>query len=98
MLDGEVLFPVIGQALVERAILVSSDILGVPRPDGLCLVELLVLNFNLLDLLLLLRLVLVVVIDLLDLGLLLALLAFLLDFFLVVLDLLKNNQISMLML
>ena len=82
------LFPVVGQALVESAILVRGDILWVPRPEGLGLVELLVLGGDLLNLLRLLGLVFVV--NLLNLGLLLILV----DFFLVVFDLLKSSQTS----
>ena len=70
VLNGKVLFPVVGQTLVESTILVRSDILWVPRPDGLGLVEFLVLGGNLFDLLRLLGLV-FFVINLLDLGLLL---------------------------
>lgn len=63
-------FPVIRQALVERRVLFGGDIAGVTRPDGFCLVELLIGGLNLLDLLCLLVLGLVVlVIDLLDLRL-----------------------------
>jgi len=83
-----VLFPVIGQALVESAILVRSDILWVPRPEGLGLVELLVLGGDLLDLLRLLGFVFVV--NLLNLGLLLIIV----DLFLVIFDLLESSQTS----
>ena len=82
------LFPVIGQALVESAILVRSDILWVPRPEGLGLVELLVLGGDLLDLLRLLGFVFVV--NLLNLGLLLIIV----DLFLVIFDLLESSQTS----
>lgn len=74
MLDSEVVLPVVRQALVERAVLLLSDLGGVARPDGLGLVELLVLNGRLLDLLGLLLLLLLLVVDLLDLGLVLAVL------------------------
>ena len=67
MLDGKVLLPIIGQALVKGPILFGGDVLRVPRPDRLGLVELLVFNGNFLDLLRLLWLLLIV--DLLDLGL-----------------------------
>ena len=86
VLDSEMVLPVVGQALVERAILLGRDVLRIASPDGLRLVELFVLNSLLLDLLGLLLLVLILVIDLLDLGLLLALL--LLLSLLLVLDLL----------
>ena len=85
------LFPVVGQALVESAIFVGRDILWVPRPDGLGLVELLVLGGDLLNLLRLLGLF--FVIDLLDLGLLLVVL----DLFLIILDLLESSQTSITM-
>ena len=85
------LFPVVGQALIERTVLVRSDVLGVPRPDGLGLVELFVLNFDLLDLLLFLWLLLVLVFDFLYLGLFFVILDF---FFFVILDLLENDQVS----
>ena len=88
MLDGEVVLPIVGQALVERSVLLLGDLRGVARPDGLRLVELLVLDGLLLDLLGLLLLVLLVV-DLLDLGLLLVLL---LGGLLLVLNLLKAQS------
>lgn len=70
MLDGEVVFPVVGQALVECAVLLRCDILRVTRPDGFGLVEFFVRGLLLLNLLGLLLLGLVVfVLDLLDLGL-----------------------------
>ena len=89
MLDGEVVLPIVGQALVERSVLLLGDLRGVARPDGLRLVELLVLNLLLLDLLGLLLLLFLLLIDLLNLGLLLTLLLLLLDFLLVVLNLLQ---------
>ena len=69
MLDSKVLFPVVGQALVEGTVLLRSDILRVTRPDRLRLVELLVLDGLLLDLLGLLLLLVILIINLLDLGL-----------------------------
>ena len=84
VLDGKVLLPVVGQALVESSVLLLGDLLRVTRPDGLRLVELLVLDLLLLNLLRLLGLLLVI--DLLDLGLLLALV--LLGLCLIVLNLL----------
>ena len=86
VLNGKVLFPVVGQTLVESAILVRGDLLWVPRPEGLGLVELLVLGGDLLNLLRLLGLFFVV--NLLDLGLLLIFV----DLFLVVLDILESSQ------
>jgi hypothetical protein len=43
VLDGEVLFPVIGKGLVEFTVLLLRDVVRVTGPDGLGLVELLVL-------------------------------------------------------
>lgn len=81
-------FPVVGQALVEGAVLLRGDIRRVARPDGLRLVELLVRRLLLLDLLLLLVLGLVlVVLDLFDLRLL----PLLDDLLLVILDLLRRQ-------
>ena len=73
VLDGEVILPVVGQALVESGVLVSGNVLRVARPDGLRFVEFLVLDSLLLDRLGLLLLVLLIV-DLLDLGFVLGLL------------------------
>ena len=84
MLDGEVFLPVVCQTLVEGYILFRGDVLRVPRPDGLGLVELLVFDGCLLDLLLWL-----VVVDLLDFS---PLFATLFDLFVIV-DLL-NEQLA----
>jgi hypothetical protein len=70
VLNGEVLLPVVGQALVERGVLLSSDVRGVTSPDGLRLVELLVFNSLFLDLLGLLILLVLLIVDFLNLGLL----------------------------
>jgi len=51
MLDGEVVLPVVGERLVERAVLFLGDVVGVAGPDRLGLVELLKLGLDLLDLL-----------------------------------------------
>ena len=83
MLDGKVVLPVVRQALVEGGVLLLGDVLRVARPDGLGLVELLVLNLLLLDLLGLLVLLLLLIVDLLDLGLVFALLLLLLGLLLV---------------
>ena len=72
VLDGKVLLPVVCQALVEAGVFLGSDVLGIPRPDRLGLVEFFVFLLLLLDLLGLLSLalgVLVFVLDLFDLGL-----------------------------
>jgi hypothetical protein len=87
VLDSEVLLPVVGQALVESTVLVRSNVLWVPRPEGLGLVELLVLGGDLLNLLRLFGLLFVV--NLLDLGLLFVIL---LDLFFVIFDLLEGSQ------
>jgi hypothetical protein len=87
-----VVFPVVGQALVERAVLLRLDVLGIACPDRLRLVELLVSRLRLLDLLSLLFLGLVIlVLDFFDLGLLLVLLYFLLFF---ILNFLKNQGLA----
>ena len=78
------IFPIIGQALVECTVLVVCNVLRIASPDGFRLVELLIRRLLFLDLLCLLLLGLVVlIIDFFDLGLL-ALLRFFLS--LVVLD------------
>lgn len=69
VLDGKVVFPVVGQTLVERGILFSGDLLRITRPDGLRLIELLVGDLLLFDgLLLFLLSVLLLLIYLFDLG------------------------------
>ena len=78
--------PVIGQALIKGTVLFLGDVLRVPRPDGLRLVKLLVLNLDFLDLFLL-WFVLILIINLLDLGLLLTVL---LDLFFVAFNLLNE--------
>ena len=88
VLDSEVLFPIVRQALVEGSVLLLGDIAGVTSPDRLRLVELLVGDFLLLDLLGLLLLVLIFV-NLFDLGLLLGLI---LHLFLVVLNFLQIHR------
>jgi hypothetical protein len=70
VLDGEVVLPVVGERLVEGAVLLSSDVVGVASPDGLSLVEDVVLGDRLLDLLLGLVLLFILVLDFFDLGLL----------------------------
>lgn len=70
VLDSEVVLPVVGEGLVEGSVLLLGDVLRVASPDGLLLVELLLLDLSLLDLLGLGLLLLLIIIDLLDLGLL----------------------------
>jgi len=42
MLDGEMVFPVVGQALVEGAVLFRCDVIRIASPNRLRLVEFLV--------------------------------------------------------
>src|SRR3569833_1925852 len=73
VLDAKMVLPIVGERLVEGGVLLRGDVLGITSPDGLLLVELLLLDLGLLDLLGLLLLLLVfflVIIYLLDLGLL----------------------------
>jgi len=86
VLDGKVIFPVVGQALVEGAVFLSSDVRGVASPNRLRLVELLVGGLSLLDLLGLL-LLLLIFIDFLNLSVFA-----LLDFLLIILNLLKMKS------
>ncbi|EZA50090.1 hypothetical protein X777_11533 [Ooceraea biroi] len=85
------ILPVVGQALVELAVLLLRDIVRIPRPDRFRLVQLLVLRVLFLDGLLLLlflvfRLVLIFILaDVLDLGLLVLSLALLRGLLLLVL-------------
>merc|ERR1719298_126973 len=70
VLDSEVLLPVVGQSLVEGAVLLLGHLLGLARPDGLLLVHQVPLVRHLLDLLLLLLLLGgLLLVDLLDLRL-----------------------------
>ena len=70
VLDGKMVFPVVGQALVERAVLFCSDVRWVTSPNGFRLVELLLGGRYLLDLFsFFLLLVLLFVVDFLNLGL-----------------------------
>merc|ERR1719284_370844 len=64
VLDREVLFPVVGEGLVEGDVLILGDVLWLSHPDWLGLVEDLVLVGDFLDLLLLFLLWLLVVLDL----------------------------------
>jgi len=74
VLDSEVVFPVVGEGLVEGGIFFRGDVGRVAGPDGLGLVKFLLLDLAFLDLLDLLLLLLLILIDLLDLGLLLLIL------------------------
>merc|ERR1712137_1087573 len=79
VLDGKVVLPVVAKRLVECTVLLLGDLSGVASPDGLGLVELLLLDLALLDLLgLLLVILLLVLVDFLDLGLVVVLLVLLL--------------------
>lgn len=89
VLDSEMVFPVVGQALIERTVLFGGDVRGVAGPDGFGLVELLVGGLGLLDLLGLFLLGLVfLILDFLDLGLVLVVLGLFLG--LVVFNVLQN--------
>ena len=81
MLDSKMVFPIVGQALVEGTVLFCSDVRWVTSPDGFRLVELLLGGLYLLDLFSFLLFLLLFFVDLLDLGLLFTVFLFL--FFLV---------------
>jgi hypothetical protein len=68
VLDGGMLFPVVGDGLVESNILVVGDIIRLAHPDGLGVVEMFPLMADLFDLLGLFLLF-VLIIDLFNLGL-----------------------------
>ena len=86
--------PVIGQALVERSVLLRLNVAGVSGPDGLRLIELFILNLLLLDLLLLLLVFgFVFVLYFLDLGLFLVFVLLLL-LLLIVVNLLKGLLVN----
>mmetsp|Transcript_10905 Transcript_10905/g.28681 ORF Transcript_10905/g.28681 Transcript_10905/m.28681 type:complete len:633 (+) Transcript_10905:1264-3162(+) len=68
VLHGQVILPVVGEALVEGFVLLRGDIRGLPGPDRLLLVEEGPLGDGLLNGLLLL-LLLILLLDVLDLGL-----------------------------
>ena len=85
VLDSQVVFPIVGQALIEGRVLLGSDITRVASPERLGLVQLLVLNGLLLDLLGLL-LLLFILVNFFDLRLLAVLLRLL--FLLVIFNLL----------
>jgi hypothetical protein len=68
--------PIVGQALVEGAVLFWSDVRWVTSPDGLRLVELLLGSLYLLDLFSFLLFLLLFLVDLLNLGLLFVVLLF----------------------
>jgi hypothetical protein len=70
VLDGEMILPVVSKRLVERAVLLRSNIIRITRPNRLRLIEDVVLLDGLLDLFLRLLLLLVFVFNLLDLRLL----------------------------
>merc|ERR1719284_1796152 len=84
VLDREVLFPVVGEGLVEGDVLILGDVLWLSHPDWLGLVEDLVLMGDFLDLLLLFLLWLLVILDLWLLIILLLVITLLLLFVLLV--------------
>jgi hypothetical protein len=91
VLDSKVLFPIVGQALVKRAVLVSSDVLRVAGPERFRLVELFIFDGRLFDLLGLLGLILII--DFLDFGFVITLLLDLGFLDLVVLDFLDESSV-----
>ena len=91
VLDGEVILPVVGDVLVEGGVLLLGDVIRVPHPDGLLLVDKLPLVGDLLHLLLLLLLLLVLLIDLFDLGGVTLLVLLVLILVLIVTDLLLSG-------
>merc|ERR1719298_47194 len=78
VLHGQVLLPIVGERLVEGAVLLLGHLLRLARPDRLLLVHQVPLVGHLLHLLLLLLLLRVLLLDLLDLGLVALLLVLLL--------------------
>merc|ERR1719336_660345 len=49
VLDSQMLLPVVGERFVELSVLLAGDVIGSPSPDGLGLVQLLILGVLLLD-------------------------------------------------
>lgn len=64
MLDSKVILPIVGERLIKGSVLLAVDVGGVTSPDGLGLIEFLLLLLELLDLLGLLLLLLFVIINL----------------------------------
>lgn len=62
--DGEMVFPIIGEGLIEGGILLAIDVGGVASPDGLGFIELFLLFLKLLDFLGLLLFLLIVIVNL----------------------------------
>merc|ERR1712072_1032913 len=91
VLHSEALLPVVGDVLVEGGVLLLGDVIRVPHPDGLLLVDKLPLVGDLLHLLLLLLLLLVLLVDLLDLGGITLLVLLVLILVLIVADLLLGG-------
>merc|ERR1719454_1036182 len=98
VLHGQVLLPVVGEGLVEGAVHLLGDLLGLAGPDGLLLVHQIPLVRHLLNLLLLLLLLggLLLLLDLLNLGLvaIVAVLLLVLLVVLVVADLLVDRLLG----
>merc|ERR1712054_266562 len=95
VLHGQVLLPVVGEGLVEGAVLLLGHLLRLARPDGLLLVHQVPLVRHLLDLLLLLLLLGLLLVDLLNLGLIaIALLLLVLLIVVVVVDLLVDRLLG----
>ena len=77
MFDGKVVFPIVGQALVEGAVLFWGDVRWVTSPDRFRLVKLFLGGLYLLDLFGFLLFLLLVFVDLLNLGFLFSVILFL---------------------
>ena len=97
MLDGKVVFPIIGERFVERGVFFGGDIGWIASPDGFGLVEFLFFDLGLFDLFgLLLLLLFFLIINFFNLGLLLIALLSLLSLFIwdFLLSLLENMEID----
>lgn len=70
VIHGKMVFPIIGQALVEGSILLLGDLLCLSQPDGFQFVDELPLMRNILNLLLLGLLFFILLIDVLNISLL----------------------------
>ena len=90
VLDSKMVFPIVGQALVEGAVLVYSDVWWVTSPDGFCLVKFFLGGLNLLDLFSFLLFLLLFFVDLLNLSFLFAVIFFLF-LFLVIFNFLQRR-------
>jgi hypothetical protein len=94
VLDSKMVFPIVGQALVEGAVLFWSDVRWVTSPDGFRLVELLVGGLLLLDLFGFLLFLVLFIVDFLNLGLLFFIFFFLLLFLLLLVFYFLQRRLS----